>query len=74
MNFSFKKVATNSNGDKIACNLTELEVTLTGLESQAAVIEWNPFKHHDDRTLLGYVIYSIEAPVQNLTWYLSIES
>ncbi|XP_036146603.1 insulin-like receptor [Monomorium pharaonis] len=67
--FSDHEVASNSNGDKIACNVTELETEVTWRTPVGAIIKWTAFKHHDIRSLLGYVVYFIEAPNQNVTMY-----
>ncbi|KAI4497351.1 hypothetical protein M0802_007598 [Mischocyttarus mexicanus] len=67
--FSDLEVAPNSNGDKVACNVTELKTVVTKTTSDAALIEWEQFTHHDPRSLLGYVVYFIEAPNENVTMY-----
>ncbi|BES91403.1 tyrosine-protein kinase receptor [Nesidiocoris tenuis] len=63
------EVAKNSNGDKVACNVTSLEVKVYKKAAQAALIKWKQFSHYDSRSLLGYVVYLIEAPYQNVTMY-----
>ncbi|GFG35214.1 hypothetical protein Cfor_01318, partial [Coptotermes formosanus] len=68
-NFTDLEVAANSNGDKVACNVTMLHARVALRDSYAVIIEWDQFEHHDPRTLLGYVVYYIEAPYQNLTLY-----
>ncbi|XP_076235899.1 insulin-like receptor-like [Calliopsis andreniformis] len=67
--FTHYEVAPNSNGDKMACNVTELWTSVGYMAPWGAVIEWEPFVHHDPRSLLGYVVYFIEAPNKNLTMY-----
>lgn len=67
--FSDLEVAPNSNGDKVACNVTELKAEVIKKTSEAAIIQWETFTHYDLRSLLGYVIYFIEAPNQNVTIY-----
>ncbi|XP_024944809.1 insulin-like receptor isoform X2 [Cephus cinctus] len=67
--FSPLEVALNSNGDKVACNVTDIITRVTKKTSEAALIEWQAFKHHDPRSLLGYVVYFIEAPNRNVTMY-----
>ncbi|XP_011494410.1 PREDICTED: insulin-like peptide receptor [Ceratosolen solmsi marchali] len=69
--FTDIEVSSTSNGDKVACNVTEIKTIVTSISSKAAIINWEPFKHHDMRTLLGYVIYSKEAPKQNISMYES---
>lgn len=61
-------VASNSNGDKIACNITDLNVTAEP-SRKAIVLKWDPFVMKDHRKLLNYVVYSIEAPHQNITMF-----
>ncbi|PNF35477.1 Insulin-like receptor [Cryptotermes secundus] len=67
--FTDLEVAANSNGDKVACNVTVLRARVTKLDYYAVLIEWDQFEHYDPRTLLGYVVYYIEAPFRNLTLY-----
>ncbi|XP_075217094.1 insulin-like receptor [Lycorma delicatula] len=67
--FSEMEVASNSNGDKVACTISELEARVTKKHSCGALIEWNQFEHYDSRTLLSYVLFYIEAPYQNVTLY-----
>lgn len=66
--FTELEVAPNSNGDKVACNVTKLRTRVTKKTSNAALIQWEAFNHHDPRSLLGYVVYTIEAP-NNVTMY-----
>lgn len=49
--------------------MTELRASVLKKESSAVLIDWDPFLHHDPWALLGYVIYYIEAPAQNITLY-----
>lgn len=67
--FTDLEVAPNSNGDKVACNVTELKAEVTKKTSEAALIQWEAFEHHDTRSLLGYIFYFIEAPSENVTMY-----
>ncbi|XP_034934198.1 insulin-like receptor [Chelonus insularis] len=67
--FTDLEVAPNSNGDKVACNVTELSVQVTKKTAEAALIQWEAFRHHDPRSLLGYVVYFIEANNQTVTMY-----
>lgn len=39
------------------------------VNSKGVVLEWEPFKIGDGRKLLGYIVYSIEAPTKNVTLY-----
>jgi len=53
----------------VAGNLTNLHARVIKVDNSAVLLEWEHFEHHDPRTLLGYVVYYIEAPYQNLTLY-----
>lgn len=60
----------SNNGDRAACSITELEVSLKSVGSETAIIQWAPFTELSDaRMLLGYVIYYIEAPTNNVTFF-----
>lgn len=67
--FSDLDVAPSSNGDKVACNVTNLEVKIKKTDSKGVIISWKQFDHYDPRSLLGYVVYYTEAPFRNLTLY-----
>nr|CAD7460923.1 unnamed protein product [Timema tahoe] len=54
---------------KINSNVTALKVDVTQTRSQAVILMWSQFDHYDPRSLLGYVVYSTEAPYQNVTLY-----
>lgn len=69
--FSEIEVSGASNGDKAACNVTEIEAQADMITAQSAAIRWEPFEHHDMRTLLGYIVYAKEAPEQNVSMYES---
>lgn len=60
-----EEVAANSNGDKIACNVTELEVKITKIQSNMVLMELKPLAYEDERQLLGYLIYYMPAPEQS---------
>lgn len=53
----------------IAGYLTQLEVNITSKSSKAVILNWEPFKMDDARKLLGYEVYTIEAPYKNVTLY-----
>ncbi|KAL1110144.1 hypothetical protein AAG570_008221 [Ranatra chinensis] len=68
-NYTDLEVASSSNGDKVACNITPINATVERIDSKGAVISWEAFQHYDSRILLGYVVYFIEAPYRNITMY-----
>lgn len=55
--------------DLLAGNITTLKPYVAVNEPYSAIIKWKQFKHYDPRTLLGYAIYYIKAPYQNVTLY-----
>jgi Receptor L domain len=61
-----------TNGEKTACNVTLLDVKEKKPETNSAnsvILSWDALEIDDDRTLLGYVVYYIVAPFQNVTMY-----
>nr|CAI5859006.1 unnamed protein product [Callosobruchus analis] len=68
--FTDLEVAPNSNGDKIACDVKPLHVNITKIGTRSVTLEWRQFQMKDDqRKLLGYIVYLIEAPYRNVTIY-----
>lgn len=63
------EVAPNSNGDKIACNVTELQCKVVKKHHFMVVIELDPLSYEDERQLLGYLLYYMPAPYQNVTMF-----
>nr|XP_023021383.1 insulin-like receptor [Leptinotarsa decemlineata] len=68
-NFTELEVASNSNGDKTACNITPLKVNVTNITNKSVTLKWKPFHMDDQRKLLAYIIYIREAPYRNVTLY-----
>lgn len=67
--FAPEDVAKNSNGDKVACTVTILNATMKSIRSLGAIIQLQPMVYEDERSLLGYVVYYMPAPSQNVTLY-----
>jgi insulin receptor len=62
----------STNGEKTACNVTLLDVRVMKPDSNSAnsvILSWDALEIDDDRTLLGYVVFYIVAPFQNVTMY-----
>ncbi|KAJ9594151.1 hypothetical protein L9F63_014407, partial [Diploptera punctata] len=66
-NYSNFDVSRESNGDKVACNVVILYANATVLSSKTVLIEWEPCLVPDPSSVLGYMVYYIEAPEQNVT-------
>uniref|UniRef100_A0AAG5DU37 Tyrosine-protein kinase receptor n=1 Tax=Anopheles atroparvus TaxID=41427 RepID=A0AAG5DU37_ANOAO len=59
-----------SNGVRTACEVTILNTRPTKISEDLAIIQWDSFKGLPDmRQLLGYVVYYIEAPQGEITFY-----
>lgn len=67
--FALEDVAKNSNGDKVACEVTVLNATMKRVRSLGAIIQLEPMIYDDERSLLGYVVYYMPAQSQNVTLY-----
>lgn len=67
--FPSDEVASNSNGDKIACDLEALEVQVTKVSYNGVIMELKPLPYEDERQLLGYLLYYMPAPYQNVTMF-----
>lgn len=63
------EVAPNSNGDKIACNVTTLHVNITKLGFNVAILELEPLQYEDERQLLGYIVHYMPTPFRNVTMF-----
>lgn len=59
----------SSNGDRAACDVQNLTITVRSVSSTSVLLQWAPFKLVDPRQLLGYVVYYIEAPNTNVTLF-----
>ncbi|KFM63998.1 Insulin-like peptide receptor, partial [Stegodyphus mimosarum] len=66
-------VSPSSNGDRVACNVVDMELQVWTLSHGVVGLKWKDFrKTHTDmdfRSLLGYVVYYREAPDRNVTMY-----
>lgn len=50
-------------------DVRKMEVNVATVHSRSVILNWMGFNIDDQRKLLGYVVYSIEAPYQNVTMY-----
>ncbi|XP_064474784.1 insulin-like growth factor 1 receptor [Ornithodoros turicata] len=72
-NWTDDDVSRSTNGDRAACDVHKLHVTIIKIRSRGALINWtNELEEGnilDQRHLLGYVTYYREAPHRNVTLY-----
>ncbi|XP_053210076.1 insulin-like peptide receptor isoform X3 [Panonychus citri] len=59
-----KDISPYSNGDKTACDITTLNLTIASSGHKYAYLQWPNFLKNltDARSLLGYLVYYREAP------------
>uniref|UniRef100_A0A182WEW1 Tyrosine-protein kinase receptor n=1 Tax=Anopheles minimus TaxID=112268 RepID=A0A182WEW1_9DIPT len=59
-----------TNGVRVACEVKKLRTKPTKISLDTVIIQWEAFKELPDmRQLLGYVVYYIEAPHENVMFY-----
>lgn len=49
--------------------VSKLNVSTHIVSTNSVLLKWAPFSHYEYRTLLGYVIYYLEAPSKNVSLY-----
>ncbi|GIY37959.1 insulin-like peptide receptor [Caerostris extrusa] len=64
-----RDVSPSSNGDRVACDVTNMNVTVQSLTPSVVRVKWESFHKqlYDERSLLGYVIYYREALYRNIS-------
>ncbi|KAG8180786.1 hypothetical protein JTE90_012965 [Oedothorax gibbosus] len=64
-----RDVSPSSNGDRVACDVTNMNVTVQNLTPSVVRVKWESFHKqlYDERSLLGYVIYYREALYRNIS-------
>ncbi|CAG9796449.1 unnamed protein product [Diatraea saccharalis] len=67
-NFTEIEVSEDNNGDQASCSPKTLQLTVTLLRYDAALLQWDTYCVSDIRKLLGYSIYYITAE-KNVTLY-----
>lgn len=63
------EVSTESNGDRIGCNIANLHVNVAPLGHHAVKIMLKTMEYEDQRSLLSYLFYYKPAPFLNMTWF-----
>ncbi|XP_042898264.1 insulin-like peptide receptor isoform X1 [Parasteatoda tepidariorum] len=64
-----RDVSPSSNGDRVACDVTNMNVTVRNASPSIVTVKWDSFGKNliDDRSLLGYVIYYRETLFRNIS-------
>lgn len=67
--YSTMDVSPHSNGDKFACNYVNISTEVELIKPQKINLKWNTTVISDKKNLIGFLIYYIEAPDQNVSAY-----
>lgn len=67
-------IGYETNGDEESCQFSAVETTAELNSFHNVTIVWNQFDLKPDRKLMGYFVYFIEAPFQNMTYYSGIDA
>ena len=62
------EVQPESNGDKVACEVVGINMTVSELGPDYAKVEWNSYKPHANQLLLSYLLNYIETESPNVTY------
>lgn len=67
--FSEQDVSNVTNGDEVECIVVDLKARVTTKLVTGVILEWEVLSVPKHSSLLGYLVYSIEAPFQNVSAY-----
>lgn len=68
-NFTEIDVSPHSNGDKFACNRVNITTEVELVSPDVVSLKWEAYDFADQQSLIGYLIYYIEAPDKNISTY-----
>lgn len=60
------EVSPYSNGDKTACNVIELDVQIKNTSDNSIVLQLESLANSNEQQLIGYLLYYMPAPFQNV--------
>ncbi|XP_012259845.2 insulin-like receptor [Athalia rosae] len=66
-NFSKVEVDPESNGEKVACNIVNININVTERGPDFVTIAWNSYVPSDGQRLLGYILNYMETENKNIT-------
>lgn len=67
-NFTDLEVQPESNGDKVACNVVNINIKVVELGPDHALLAWDAYKPTQGQQLLSYLLNYIEADKENMTF------
>ncbi|XP_012223767.2 insulin receptor-like [Linepithema humile] len=67
-NFTSLEVQPESNGDKVACNIVNINITVKQRDADHVVLSWDSYKPPEGQQLLNYLLNYIETENENITY------
>ncbi|KAG5337371.1 INSR protein, partial [Acromyrmex charruanus] len=67
-NFTDLEVQPESNGDKVACNIVNINITVKKREADHVILSWDSYKPPEGQQLLNYLLSYIETDNENITY------
>ncbi|KAL0117905.1 hypothetical protein PUN28_008943 [Cardiocondyla obscurior] len=67
-NFTDLEVQPESNGDKVACNIVSINITVKKREADHVILSWDSYKPPEGQQLLNYLLNYIETENENITY------
>jgi len=67
-NFTDLEVQPESNGDKVACNIVNINITVKKRGADHVVLVWDSYKPPEGQQLLNYLLSYIETENENITY------
>ncbi|XP_072753828.1 insulin receptor [Anoplolepis gracilipes] len=67
-NFTDLEVQPESNGDKVACNIVNINITVKKRDADSVVLSWDSYKPSEGQQLLNYLLNYIETENENVMY------
>ncbi|KAL6267449.1 hypothetical protein P5V15_000525 [Pogonomyrmex californicus] len=67
-NFTDLEVQPESNGDKVACNIANINITVKKRDADHVILSWDSYKPPEGQQLLNYLLNYIETENRNITY------
>ncbi|XP_053996085.1 insulin-like peptide receptor [Hylaeus anthracinus] len=68
LNFSDLEVQPESNGEKVACNIVNINITVKYLGADYADLVWDSYKPPEGQQLLSYLLNYVETENENISY------
>lgn len=70
-NFTDLEIQPQSNGEKVACNIVNINITVERLGPDYADLMWDSYKAPEGQQLLSYLLNYIETENENITYEMN---